>query len=78
MPYSLKVKLGHLKHKGVLTEKEYTRLCNALDTEKAIDDIKAEIEQERIDFDLDIGNESIYNNALKDVLEIINKHLGKE
>ena len=36
MPYSLKVKLGHLNYKGILTEQEYIRLINALDHEKIL------------------------------------------
>ena len=39
-----------------------------------LDEIRAEIEEMKMDVDLDIGNEMIYNNAIKDVLEIIDKH----
>lgn len=36
-----------------------------------LDKIRAEIEEMKLDVDLDIGNEMIYNNAIKDVLQII-------
>lgn len=41
-----------------------------------LDKIRAEIEEMKLDVDLDIGNEMIYNNAIKDVLEIIDKYRG--
>ena len=43
-----------------------------------LDKIRAEIEEIKLDVDLDIGNEMIYNNAIKDVLEIIDKYRGGE
>lgn len=42
-------------------------------------DVKAmreEIENEKIDFDLDIGQEKYYNQAIDDVLAIIDKYMG--
>ena len=42
-----------------------------------LDKIRAEIEEMKLDVDLDIGNEMIYNNAIKDVLEIIDKYRGE-
>ena len=40
-------------------------------------EIRAEIEAEIVHEDWDIGNESIYNNAIRDCLAIIDKHIGK-
>ena len=37
--------------------------------------VKAEIEDEKIDFDINIGMEKYYNNAIDDVLQIIDEHL---
>lgn len=37
--------------------------------------IRAEIEDEKIDFDLDIGQEIHYNRAIDDVLKIIDKYM---
>jgi len=42
-----------------------------------LEKIKAEIEEEKIDIDLDIGQEALYNNAINDVIKIINKHIFK-
>lgn len=40
-----------------------------------LEKVKAEIEEEKLDVDLDIGNETIYNNAINDVLAILDKHI---
>ena len=74
MPYSLRVKLGHLKHKGILTEKEYTRLINALDTENVLDDIKTEIST-LAQFQTLEGQECV---TVADVIECIDKHIGEK
>ena len=50
-------------------------LINATANGIPLEDIKAEIEEEKLDVDLDIGNETIYNNAINDVLEILDKHI---
>ena len=39
--------------------------------------IRAKVEEIKLDVDLDIGNEMIYNNAIKDVLQIIDKYRGE-
>lgn len=41
-----------------------------------LDKIRVEIEEMKLDVDLDIGNEMIYNNAIKDVLQILDKYGG--
>ena len=35
MPHSLRAKLSGLHYKGILKDKDYKRLCHALDLEKA-------------------------------------------
>lgn len=35
MPHSLRAKLSGLRYKGMLEDKDYKRLCHALDLEKA-------------------------------------------
>lgn len=35
MPHSLRAKLSGLHYKGILEDKDYKRLCHALDLEKA-------------------------------------------
>ena len=42
-----------------------------------IEAIRQEIAEEMIDVDIDMGQEIIYNNAIKDVLRIIDKHIGR-
>ena len=45
MPHSLRVKLSGLRYKGILEDKDYKRLCKALDNEDILDKIKADIEK---------------------------------
>ena len=40
----------------------------------ALEKIRAEVKEMKLDVDLDLGNETIYNNAIKDVLQIIDKY----
>ena len=46
MPHSLRARLSGLRYKGIITDKDYQRLCKALDMEKVLDDIKAEIDNQ--------------------------------
>ena len=68
MPHSLRAKLSGLRYKGILEDKDYKRLCKALDNEGVLEKIKAEIEQE-------ISNASSvdYINGLNVALMIINE-----
>lgn len=68
MPHSLRAKLSGLRYKGILEDKDYKRLCKALDNEDVLEKIKAEIEQE-------ISNASSvdYINGLNVALMIINE-----
>ena len=68
MPHSLRAKLSGLRYKGILEDKDYKRLCKALDNEGVLDKIRAEIEQE-------ISNASSvdYINGLNVALMIINE-----
>lgn len=68
MPHSLRAKLSGLQYKGILEDKDYKRLCKALDNEDVLEKIKAEIEQE-------ISNASSvdYINGLNVALMIINE-----
>ena len=73
MSHSLRAKLSGLRYKGIITDKDYQRLCKALDTEKAIEDIKAEIRSKS-----DNGSDYAYI-WICDAIEIIDKHIsGKE
>lgn len=46
--------------------------------EKILEQIRAEIADEKMDIDLDIGQEIHYNRAIDDVLAIIDKYIGQK
>jgi hypothetical protein len=45
MPHSLRAKLSGLRYKGILEDKDYKRLCKALDNEGVLEQIRVEIEK---------------------------------
>ena len=67
MPHSLRAKLGGLRYKGILEDKDYKRLCKALDNENVLEQIRAEIEQSR---------HGLVNDGLDLALKIIDKYMG--
>ena len=48
-----------------------------LTDDELLDKIRVEIEEERVHDDWDFGQEIYYNNAIKDVLKIIDKYKAK-
>lgn len=48
-----------------------------LTDDELLDKIRAEIEEEQVHDDWDFGQEIYYNNAIKDVLKIIDKYKAK-
>ena len=74
MPHSLRCRLKGLCHKKILTDREVARLCKALDTADAIEDIKAEIKEYKDDKVIHAER----NEMIDIVLEIIGKHIGKD
>lgn len=75
MPHSLRAKLGGLRYKGILEDKDYKRLCKALDNENVLDKIRAEIEQERDKvYQNRQGHDTYYADGLDTALEIIDKY----
>ena len=67
MPHSLRARLGGLRHKQIISDKDYDRLCKALDNEDVLDKIRAEIEQmNNIDY--------VEPVTVDDVLQIIDKY----
>lgn len=67
MPHSLRAKLSGLHYKGILEDKDYKRLCKALDNEDVLEQIQAEI----LNFK-EKCNASDYLGC--GILEIIDKH----
>ena len=69
MPHSLRAKLSGLRYKGILEDKDYKRLCKALDNEDVLEQIREEIASH-------IGGCGFLNDGLDLALEIIDKHMG--
>ena len=72
MPHSLRAKLSGLRYKGILEDKDYKRLCKALDNEKVLEQIRAEIWD-------DIGGSGSdytdgYNDGLYYAIDVIDKY----
>ena len=73
MPHSLRVKLSGLRYKGILEDKDYKRLCKALDKEDVLEQIRAEVEK--------VFCTSVVTNELRtpmevktEILQIIDKY----
>ncbi len=47
MPHSLRARLSWLRYKKIISDKDYGRLCKALDNEVVIDKIRAEIDRQQ-------------------------------
>jgi hypothetical protein len=45
MPHSLRAKIKGLRYKGILEDKDYKRLCKALDNEGVLEQIRNEVEK---------------------------------
>lgn len=65
MPHSLRARLSGLRYKKIISDKDYDRLCKALDNEKILDKIRAEIAS--------YGT----NSGMLLALEIIDKYRGE-
>jgi len=70
MPHSLRVKIKGLRYKGIITDKDCDRLCKALDNEKVLDKIRAEIAEYKDDKVIHAER----NEMIDIVLEIIDKY----
>ena len=79
MPHSLRAKLSGLRYKGILEDKDYKRLCKALDNEKVLEQIRAEIEEERDKvYQNRQGCDTYYADGLDTALDIIDKYTKGE
>ena len=74
MPHSLRAKLSGLRYKGILEDKDYKRLCKALDNENVLEQIRAEIAEYKDDKVI----HAEINEFVDIVLEIIDKHMKGE
>ena len=71
MPHSLRARLSWLRYKKIISDKDYGRLCKALDNENMLDKIRAEIEH--LTYCWSVINPK---SVIDDVIEIIDKHIG--
>ena len=71
MPHSLRAKLSGLRYKGILEDKDYKRLCKALDNEKVLEQITAEIRQI---VDEETEHDETWARGLHYSLCVIDKH----
>ena len=75
MPHSLRAKLSSLRYKGILEDKDYKRLCKALDNEDVLDKIKTEIENFEINGH--IRDVECFNAGIRHTLTVIDKYKGE-
>ena len=69
MPHSLRAKLSGLRYKGILEDKDYKRLCKALDNENALEQISDEINKLK-----KVSDGSKVYVGINDVFDIIDKY----
>jgi superfamily I DNA and/or RNA helicase len=75
MTHSLRARLGGLRHKQIISSKDYDRLCKALDNENVLDKIRAEIEKPLHDERcFDTADAKAQYIALNWCVEIIDKY----
>ena len=75
MPHSLRVRLSGLRYKKIISDKDYDRLCKALDNENVLENIKSEITDKAYrNFDEHINDYTEEVVDLDDVIYIINKY----
>jgi hypothetical protein len=70
MPHSLRAKLSGLRYKGILEDKDYKRLCKALDNEDVLEQIRQEI--------ADLKPYAMYTDGMvkkSEILQIIDRHM---
>lgn len=81
MPHSLRARLSGLRYKKIISDKDYDRLCKALDNENTLDRIIAEIEEYKSrQLTLAIGVDDLEKGkqiALEYVLAIIDHYKGE-
>ena len=77
MSHSLRAQLRGLRYKGILEDKDYKRLCKALDNEKVLERIRAEIKAEISDYE---GYADFYEGmrfGLRTTLAIIDNYIRR-
>ena len=67
--------LEWIKHSLIADSEQDKAVDMAIKSLESWEKVKAEIEDAKIDFDINIGMEKYYNSAIDDVLQIIDKHI---
>lgn len=73
MPHSLRARLSGLRYKKIISDKDYDRLCKALDNEKILDKIRAEIEENAYPIVHGVNNHE-KGMTLYGILQVIDKY----
>lgn len=73
MPHSLRARLSGLRYKKIISDKDYDRLCKALDNENVLDKIRVEIEQDAFK---DVNGSKFI--SVNRVNQIIDKYRGED
>ena len=77
MPHSLRARLSGLRYKKIISDKDYDRICKALDNENVLDKIRAEIGQYEANCRLQGGTdecEKCNSNVFGSIYQIIDKY----
>ena len=72
MPHSLRAKLSGLRYKGILEDKDYKRLCKALENEDVLEKISQEIEEKAEWYNKNLLHE--HADLCNEILQIIDKY----
>lgn len=73
MPHSLRARLSGLRYKKIISDKDYDRLCKALDNENVLDKIRTEIEENAYPIVHGVNNHE-KGMTLYGILQIIDKY----
>ena len=77
MSHSLRARLSGLRYKKIISDKDYDRLCKALDNENVLDKIRAEIEENAYPIVHGVNNHE-KGMTLYGILQVIDKYRGEE
>lgn len=73
MPHSLRARLSGLRYKKIISDKDYDRLCSALDQEKILDKIRSEITDTGA-YEQETMGQTAFLNGINYCLEVIDKY----
>lgn len=79
MSHSLRAKIKCLRYKGIITDKDYDRLRQALDNEDVLDKIRAEIGKSKTEHEMQLAENDtkgklLISDIYCDIVNILDKH----